>query len=103
MKLGLGRVWRMSFELSYTKTFTDYLDDVSGEYYDNTAIAAAYGPTAAAYADPSSGVFPGWTGHGEMRGDDRQKDAYFFLNISIIRNLQAKRHGRVKWKYRARY
>ena len=102
-KLGLGRVWRMSFELSYTKTWTDYLDDVSGEYYDNAAIEAAYGAEAAYWADPSSGAFPTWTNPGEMRGDKRQKDAYFFLNVSFIKNLQQKRHGKVKWRYRARY
>ncbi|MBD3637047.1 MAG: hypothetical protein HUJ25_06840 [Crocinitomicaceae bacterium] len=103
VKLGLGRIWRMSFELSYTKTFTDYLDDVSGTYYDNSAIESAYGSEAAYYADPSSGVFPGWTAHGEMRGDDRQKDAYFFFNVSLIRNLQQAKHKRSKWRYRARY
>lgn len=102
-KLGLGAVWRMSFELSYTKTFTDYLDDVSGVYYDNNAILNAYGSDAAYYADPSNGAFSNWTNPGEMRGDSKQKDAYFFLNISLVRNLQQKRQGKVKWKYRARY
>ena len=102
-KLGLGMVWRMMFEVSYTKTFTDYLDDVSGVYYDNDAILNAYGSDAAYYADPSSGAFPTWTTAGEMRGDDTQKDAYFFLNVSLVRNLQHKRRGKVKWKYRARY
>ena len=37
-KYGFDRVWRMSLELSYTQTFTDYLDDVGGVYYDNDAI-----------------------------------------------------------------
>lgn len=102
-KFGLDMVWRMSFELTYTKTFTDYLDDVSGEYYDNAAIQQAYGDEAAYYADPSEGQFPNWTYPGEMRGDSKQKDAYFFFNVSFVRNLQHKRYGTVKWKYRARY
>lgn len=103
VKIGLDRLWRISFELSYTKTFTDYLDDVSGDYYDNNAILDAYGSDAAHWADPSSGAFPTWTNPGEMRGDPKQKDAYFFFNVSIIRNLQQNRGNKVKWKYRARY
>lgn len=102
-KLGLNRVWRLQFELSYTKTFTDYLDDVSGVYYDNQAIADAYGLEAANWADPSSGAFPTWTDAGEMRGDSKQNDAYFFFNVSFVRNLQQGKSKRVKWRYRARY
>lgn len=102
-KIGLDQIWRISFELSYTKTFTDYLDDVSGVYYDNAAIEAAYGADAAHWADPSNGAFPTWTNPGEQRGDSKQNDAYFFFNVSIIRNLQQDRNSKVKWKYRARY
>lgn len=102
-KIGLDQIWRISFELSYTKTFTDYLDDVSGLYYDNAAIETAYGSDAAHWADPSNGSFPTWTNPGEMRGDSKQNDAYFFFNVSIIRNLQQDRNSKVKWKSRARY
>lgn len=102
-KIGLDALWRMSFELSYTKTFTDYLDDVSSVYYDNSAIEAAYGSTAAYFADPSSGEFSNWTDPGEMRGDSKQKDAYFFFNVSLIRNVTYKRSKKLKFQYRARY
>lgn len=102
-KIGLDALWRLSFELSYTKTFTDYLDDVSGVYYDNAAIESAYGSTAAYFADPSSGEFVTWTDPGEMRGDSKQKDAYFFFNVSIIRNVTYKRSKKLKFQYRARY
>jgi hypothetical protein len=102
-KIGLDQVWRLSFELSYTKTFTDYLDDVSGLYYDNAAIQQAYGDEAAHWADPSNGAFPTWTNPGEMRGDSKQKDAYFFFNVSLVKNLQQKGKKKIKWKYRARF
>jgi hypothetical protein len=98
-KIGLDALWRISFELSYTKTFTDYLDDVSTVYYD----FAGNGYDEPAYADPSSGNFPTWTSPGEQRGDSKQKDAYFFFNVSLIRNVTYKRTRRIKWKYRARY
>jgi len=102
-KIGIDALWRLSFELSYTKTFTDYLDDVSGVYYDNAAIESAYGSTSAYFADPSSGEFATWTDPGEMRGDSKQKDAYFFFNVSIIRNVTYKRSKKMKFQYRARY
>ncbi|MEX1002149.1 MAG: hypothetical protein WDZ35_08550 [Crocinitomicaceae bacterium] len=103
VKIGLDRIWRISFELSYTKTFTDYLDDVSSVYYDNAAIEAAYGAEAAYWADPSNGPFDTWTAPGEMRGDSKHKDAYFFFNISLVRNLQQAKSKKIKWKYRARF
>ena len=102
-KIGLDALWRLSFELTYTKTFTDYLDDVSSVYYDNSAIDAAYGSTSAYFADPSSGEFSSWTDPGQMRGDSRQKDAYFFFNVSMIRNVTYKRSKKLKFQYRARY
>ena len=103
VKIGLNQVWRMSFELSYTKTFTDYFDDVSTVYYDNSALQAAYGSTSAQWADPSNGAFPSWTHPGEQRGDPKQNDAYFFFNVSFIRNMTEKGNRRIKWKYKARY
>ena len=98
-KVGIDALWRMTFELSYTKTFTDYFDDVSGTYYD----FAGNGITAPAEADPSNGVFTGWTAPGEIRGDAKQNDAYFFFNISAVRNITYKRTKRIKWRYKARY
>ncbi len=97
-KMGLGATWRLSFELTYTKTFTDYLDDVSTTYYDNNAILNNYGETAAYFADPSPGYFPTWTNHGEMRGDDKHNDAYLYFNMSFIKNLTYKKKRGNKWK-----
>lgn len=102
-KLGLDALWRMTFELTYTKTFTDYIDDVSTVYYDNAAIEAAYGGTAAYFADPSAGYFPTWTDPGEMRGDSGEKDAYLMFNVSFTRNITYKRNRGKKWQYRARF
>ncbi len=99
-KVGLDALWRISFELSYTQTFTDYLDDVSGVYFDNDAIEASYGSTSAYFADPSSGAFPTWTHEGELRGDSAHNDGYIFFNVSFIRNVTYKSHGRLKWKYK---
>jgi len=101
-KLGFDAVWRLTLELTYTQTFTDYLDDVSGVYYNNEAIRDAYGNTAAFFADPSSGAFPGFTHEGEKRGDSAHDDGYIFFNFSFARNITYKR-SRIKWKYKRRY
>ncbi|MEP1070028.1 MAG: hypothetical protein ABJG99_14830 [Crocinitomicaceae bacterium] len=98
-KIGIDALWRMTFELSYTKTFTDYFDDVSGVYYDFEGNGFA----TPAEADPSSGAFATWTDPGEIRGDSKQKDAYFFFNISAVRNITYKRTKKIKWKFKARY
>ena len=90
-KVGLNSFWRMSFEFSITKTFTDYLDDVSGVYYENRRIEEAYGSDAAYFADPSNGAFQEWTEAGKERGNSSQMDAYSFINVSFIRNLVYKK------------
>lgn len=102
-KISLDAVWRMTFELTYTKTFTDYIDDVSTVYYDKNAIGAAYGAEAMALSDPSSGYFPTWTNPGEQRGDPSENDAYLMFNVSFTRNLTYKRRKGRKWQYRSRF
>jgi hypothetical protein len=91
-RIGINHLWRMSFELCYTKTFTDYIDDVSGNYYDKTELLTAYGEESAHYSDLSSGVFSSWTNPGEIRGDPTENDAYLLFNVSIIRKI-------TKYKY----
>lgn len=102
-RAGLSPKWRISAELSWTHTFTDYLDDVSGFYYDNGAINEAYGAKAAFFADPSVKAFPDWVRAGEPRGNPNQNDVYSVINVSLIRNLSYKQTVRSKWKYKRRY
>ena len=60
-------------EVSYRKVFSDYLDDVSGDYYNNDVIRSVSGDVAADLADPSSGLNPNWTIQGETkRGPNHQ-------------------------------
>ena len=95
----LNKYWSVGMELCYRKTFTDYIDDVSTTYYDNAALADAYGPTAALMADPSKGDIPGATAHnadgsGAQRGD-KNKDSYMTLQVTVGRFFPPKR-GRTK-------
>ncbi len=91
----------VGLEFNFRKTFTDYIDDVSGVYYDKNAIAQAYGQQAAYFADPSFGKNPGQT-YGfdpndktgrpaEMRGDKKDKDSYMSLQLTVGYIIKQKR------------
>ena len=95
----LNKYWSVGLEFCYRKTFTDYIDDVSGTYYDKTALTDAYGPTSALMADPSKGDIPTASspsadGTRAQRGD-RNKDSYMSLQITVGRFFPPK-HGRTK-------
>ena len=95
----LNKYWSVGMEFCYRKTFTDYIDDVSGTYYNNADLSAAYGPTAALMADPSKGEIigassPNADGTGAQRGDNN-KDSYMSLQVTVGRFFPPK-HGRTK-------
>ena len=46
LRMGLGSFWRLGIEASYIKTFTDYIDDVHGKYFDPAILASEIGPEA---------------------------------------------------------
>lgn len=106
MGLGLRKAMNkqltIGIELQYTKTFTDYIDDVSGVYYDNTAIAASRGPQAAYFADPSLGLIAGQTVEGAQRGDPSDNDAYLFLKFQVHYKLYKFRSANKKYRTRIR-
>jgi len=86
-KVTINKIWSVGIEFCYRKTFTDYIDDVGTRYYDPNALAAAYGPQAAAMADPNLGLIPGATspdgsGLAAQRGDT-QKDTYMSLEVTV--------------------
>lgn len=78
--------WVVGIELGVRKTFTDYLDDVSGFYadYDNFENA-----TAAYFSDPSRTIVSddGETTYDYQklgsRGNQYNKDWYIFMGINI--------------------
>lgn len=91
----INKIWCVGIELNYRKTFTDYIDDVSTNYYDKAALYNAYGQTSVIMADPSLGEIPGATmpdgrGVGAQRGD-KDKDSYMGLQITVGRFFAPKR------------
>lgn len=72
---------RIGLEAGYRFTTTDYLDDVSGDYYPEAELIAAYGQASADAADPST-VFD-FSHGGHQRGDPTDKDGYGFLQLQF--------------------
>lgn len=104
-RMGINRMWRIGLELTYVKTFSDYIDDVHGVYYDPAVLAQYYGPTAAYLSNPSSNK-PAFN-PGSQRGD-KQKDALFYANIIVVRNITYRSHtgtGHIQLgkRYRAKF
>jgi hypothetical protein len=87
----IGKDMGLKLELTHRFTFSDYIDDVSTNYYDNADIRASKGDVAAYLADPSNkndGLNN--THHGLQRGDPSDKDSYMFLTISFYKRIKTK-------------
>lgn len=101
-RYAIDKRWSVGAELSFRKTFTDYIDDVSTRYYDKNLIAAKYGTVAGALSDPSLGDVPGASspnadGTGAQRGDSKYKDSYMFFTINVGYKLT--KRGRTRAKF----
>ena len=79
----LNEDMRLGVEFGYRKIFTDYLDDVSGNYVDQQSLLNASGQMAVDYAwrgdEVSSGPYPS---AGAPRGNSDQKDGYYYIAVT---------------------
>lgn len=80
LKFHLAERWNLQLQCAFNTAFTDYLDDVSGNYADLSLIRAKKGTVAAALADRSadSSGKPGF-----QRGNPSQNDWYVFTGMSL--------------------
>ncbi len=81
---------RLSFSLEYgmRKTFTDYLDDVSGLYPDQTLLAQQSGTLSAELSDRSTNPEGlNNSNYGIQRGNPYNKDWYSFSGIILTFKL----------------
>ncbi len=107
LKYGITKDWAVGLEFGIRKTFTDYIDDVSGVYYDKTILLKERGEKVAYLADPSLQDYPEelggnstgakQTAAGEQRGDSKSKDAYMFTNIVVSYKFPYRRRTRSKF------
>lgn len=82
IKFNLKDRLAISFEYGVRKTFTDYLDDVSGLYVNPSQLAELRGPLAAELADPSLNGQSSSTA-GLNRGNSNTKDWYVMYGAMI--------------------
>ena len=79
----LNEDMRVGLEFGYRKTFTDYLDDVSGTYVDQAALLAARGQKAVDLAwrgdESHGGPYPA---AGATRGNPDNKDGYYYIALT---------------------
>ncbi len=99
VKYKIDRRWSAGMDIGMRKTLTDYLDDVSGNYFDNNRIRTERGDVAAYLADPSLGnTFPqGAADMDDQRGDPKDKDAYMFVTFNA--NYKFYRRKRTRSKF----
>jgi hypothetical protein len=84
VKANLFRRFCIGLEWGMRKTFTDYLDDVHGKYYDPNKLDNS---TARYFSDPSIGTDPHYSNVGRQRGTATNKDWYSFAGITITMRL----------------
>jgi hypothetical protein len=83
LRYRLNRKMDIYLETGVRKTFTDYLDDVSGVYPDMDALLAQ-NPKAFLLSDRSDrAIVAGGIGENQIRGFAEQKDWYIYTNIGI--------------------
>ena len=85
-RFSLGRRMNLGVEFGARRTFTDYLDDVSGAYTDMESMENL-NPVAAKLAFRQLSTEPAPNPMGEMRGNPNNKDWYFIGGINLSFNL----------------
>jgi hypothetical protein len=89
VKYALSDRVQLGLELGLRKLFTDYLDDVSGNYADEADLLAGRGQQSADLAyrgDELPGGDPVAPGKGITRGSPKFKDYYYFTGLHL--NIQ---------------
>ncbi len=89
VKFNIGRSISVGAEWGFRYTFTDYLDDVKGVYYDNDALREQRGSIVADLADrtpelvDSNGESLTLNAAGTQRGNTTTTDLYSFAGVSF--------------------
>jgi Outer membrane protein beta-barrel domain len=80
VRMKINDQWDAGFEIGYRKLFTDHLDDVGDTYANPEILITGRGSLAyeLAYRGPVNN-----TG-GQVRGNSKKKDWYYFTGIKLI-------------------
>lgn len=90
---------RLGIVFGFRKTFTDYIDDVSTTFVDETLLALNRGQKVAdiAYRGdelPNGAPYPAG---GTVRGNPKSNDSYYFTGLTFRTRLVPKRR---QWRYK---
>lgn len=86
LKFGVTDNIRVGAEFGLRKTFTDYIDDVSGTYADGATLLAVRGIRAYELSyrgDEVAGGSPFYPVEGQVRGNPKTKDYYYFMGLNL--------------------
>lgn len=90
IKFNVSDQFRIALEVGMRKLFTDYLDDVSGNYADPNDLLANRGPLSVDLSyreDEMPGGNPIYPSKGDQRGSPKYKDYYYFSGLHLIYRL----------------
>ncbi len=88
LKINTAKHVGINFEWGLRKTFTDYLDDVSGKYADPNLLLTEKGPASVALSDKSLQQESGGDA-GRQRGNSYTKDWYYFAGVIITFKMRS--------------
>ena len=90
LRVNIGKYVCLGAEWGFRYTFTDYLDDVGGRYYDNDLLREQRGDIIANMADRTPELIDPVTGNalplhkaGEQRGNSTTHDIYSFAGATV--------------------
>ncbi|HEX6333213.1 MAG TPA: DUF6089 family protein, partial [Flavisolibacter sp.] len=89
IKFAVSERLLLQAEVGLRKLFTDYLDDVSGNYADEADLLAIRGPVAVdiSYRSDEVGGDTFYPPKGTQRGSPKYKDYYYFTGLHIFYRL----------------
>ncbi len=96
IKYNISSNFRIALEVGMRKLFTDYLDDVSGNYADPNDLLANRGPLSVDLSyreDEMPGGNPIYPAKGDQRGSPKYKDYYYFTGLHLVYRLPEGRGG----------
>ena len=82
LKFALSDTWNLGVEGGFRRAFTDYLDDVSMSYVEESLLLEK-NPLSAALANRSGNPIAA----GSARGNDKVSDWYAFFGVTLSKNF----------------
>ncbi len=93
-KVSIGEIVSINAEIGFRRTYSDFIDDVSGRYADPNILANEVSIEAAALSDRSLSQT---NNTDRFRGNPNNNDWYIFTGVSIVFKLARKYEPCYNW------